>query len=490
MGREDSETMDENEAVLPALVLKTKIVCTLGPASRNIETLKKIALAGMDVARINSGHCEVEELRDYIELVGRVSVALGRRIGVMLDLQGPRLRVGPIQGSRVELESGQDFTITTTQMRGDATRASVSYEGLPDDLKPGDVVLMDDGLIRMKVKEIKPTEIVCEVLEGGVLLQGKGMNFPDSTLRLAAFTDRDRWFLEAGLEAGVDWVAQSFVRTAADVHDLTGAMEKLGRKVPIMAKIEKPEAVRNIEEIIDAADGIMVARGDLGVEMKAEDVPIVQKELINDAVRAALPVLTATQMLESMVDKPRPTRAEASDVANAILDGTDALMLSAETSIGSYPVQAVEMMSRIAAKTEQAIDYGHILEERGKWRHRGPADAIGYAACKIAADINARAIITLTRSGYTARLIARYRPQAPIIALSPSEQVVDMMSVVWGVKGLLMPEYDELQELIAVASRICVDAECVMPGDMVVLTGGFLDEESSKTNVVHVHTVR
>jgi pyruvate kinase len=294
----------------------------------------------------------------------------------------------------------------------------------------------------------------------------------------------------AGLEAGVDWVAQSFVRTSGDVRDLMGAMDDIGKKVPVMAKIEKPEAVSNIDEIMEAADGIMVARGDLGVEMEAEDVPLIQKELINKAVQAALPVVTATQMLESMIEKPRPTRAEASDVANAILDGTDAVMLSAETSIGLFPLKSVEMMTRIAAKTEQVIDYKRILEDRGRWVHRSTADAIGYAACKIASDIKARAIITMTRTGNTARLIARYRPESLILVVSPDEGVVDSTSVLWGAKGLLISKYDELRRLIEVASEACVKAGYLARGEVAVITGGFFDEESSDTNVVHVHTVR
>ncbi len=473
----------------PAGKLKTKIVCTMGPSSRNAEMLTKMAAAGMDVARINSGHCDVDEVRGYVELVRKAGEAAGKRIGVMLDLQGPRLRVGPIRGASVQLVKGQDFTISTVQSRGDASRISVAYEGLPRDLEPGDAVFIDDGLIRMKVRDVAGTEIRCEVIEGGTLLQGKGMNFPGSDLKLESFTARDRAYLEAGLATGIDWVAQSFIRTAADVRGLTAAMDEIGLRVPVMAKIEKPEALRNIDEIIDVADAIMVARGDLGVEMEAEDVPLAQKELIKRAVRAARPVLTATQMLESMVDNPRPTRAEASDVANAILDGTDALMLSAETAIGSYPVRVVEMMTRIAAKAERAIDYPHILEERGRWAHQGVADAIGYASCKIAADLKARAIVTLTRSGYTARLVARYRPEARIVAVSPDEKVVDTMSMVWGVSGLVVPEREDLRQLIKEASSACVSAGYAASGDVVVVTGGFLDEERGKTNSVHVHTV-
>jgi pyruvate kinase len=472
------------------IAIKTKLVCTLGPASGDVETLRKMAEAGMDVLRINSGHSELEQIPGFMKVASVAGEAANKRIGVMLDLQGPRLRVGPIAGGSAELEQGQEFIISSVPKQGDRTGVHVAYDGLSDDLRPGQPVLMDDGLIRMRIKEITAPDVKCEVLEGGTLLQGKGMNFPDSRLNLAAFTDRDRAYLEVGLANGIDWVAQSFVRTAADVQDLIKAMEELGKRIPLMAKIEKSEAVGNIEEILEVADGIMVARGDLGVEMEAEEVPIVQKELIDKAVHAALPVVTATQMLESMVSKPRPTRAEASDVANAILDGSDALMLSAETAIGSYPVRCVEMMARIAAKAEQVIDYGGILESRGRWSHQGVADAIGYAACKIATDLKAKAIITMTRSGYTARLISRYRPESRIIAASPNEQVVDSLSLLWGVAAVKVPQSDQLKEMIEEATDVCSRECLVMQGDLVVVTGGFFDEESSKTNIVHVHTVR
>ncbi len=469
--------------------LKTKIICTLGPSSGELEVLKRMVAAGMDVARINSGHCAPDEVAGYAEMVRQASLESERRVGVMLDLQGPRLRVGPIKGSSVVLVAGQAFTITTKPSRGDSSGVSVEYEGLPQDLRPGDTVLMDDGLIRLKVTGIEGREIRTEVEEGGTLLQGKGMNFPGAVLNLAAFTKRDRAYLEAGLQAGVDWVAQSFVRTAGDVRDLTSAMEEIGVRAPVIAKIEKPQAVDNIDEILEAASGIMVARGDLGVEMEPEEVPIVQKDLIDRAVRAARPVVTATQMLESMVEKPRPTRAEASDVANAILDGTDAVMLSAETAIGYYPVETVAMMARIAARAEGALDFGRILEERGRWTHQGTADAIGFAACKVAADVGARAIITMTRGGYTARLIARYRPGTPILAVSPDARVVGAMTLVWGIKGVVIGEEPDLRSMIREATGACVKAGWVNRGDVVVVTGGFIDEESSKTNVVHVHTV-
>ncbi|MBU4174042.1 MAG: pyruvate kinase [Actinobacteria bacterium] len=469
---------------------RTKIVCTVGPSSREAGTLKRMADAGMDLARVNTGHCDIDEMREYIQVVKKLKSEKGRRVGVMLDLQGPRLRVGSIKGSNVELHPGREFVISTKQKRGDAECVSVSYPDLPGDVKPGDAVLMDDGLIRMYVKDVAETEILCDVVEGGTLLQGKGINFPDSNLRLSAFTERDRRYLEAGLEAGIDWVAQSFVRTPDDVWELKEAIRSLGGQVPVMAKVEKREAVEKIDSILEIADGIMVARGDLGVEMNPEDVPLVQKELTAKALRATRPVLIATQMLESMVDHSRPTRAEASDVANAILDGTDAVMLSAETAIGAYPVESVEMISRVAARAEEAIDYGRLLEDRGRWAHRSVADAIGFSACKIAADLRADVIIPVTRSGYTAMVVARNRPRARIVAVSPNREVVKRMSLVWDVSVLVMPATgDNLWQTARHVARVCAQNGFVASGDLVVITGGFLEEEAGTTNVVHVHTV-
>ena len=469
---------------------KTKIVCTMGPASQDPETLKRMALAGMDVVRINTGHLDIEEMYQYIDMIVGVSESLGKRIGIMLDLQGPRLRVGSIQGSSVKLEAGGEFIITTEQKRGDQSRASVSYAALPSILRPGDPVLIDDGLIRLKVKSIEGNEVLCEVVEGGTLLQGKGMNFPGVALGLPSFTDKDCKFLEAGLKhGGIDWVALSFVSDGNDVLSLRKVIEELGHRASIMAKIEKPEAVHNIDSILKAADGIMVARGDLGVEMPTEDVPLIQKKLIRKALHAAKPVVTATQMLESMISNPRPTRAEASDVANSILDGTDAAMLSAETAIGAYPVQTVEMMARISNRAEQSLDYGRLLIESAKWSHPNAADAIGFAACEIASNMKAKAIVTITRSGYTARLIARYRPHQPIIAVSSDPETIDKILLVWGVRTLVAEVNEDLKTTIESVIGACKKAGFVKPGDLLVMTGGFLADQVGTTNLIKVKTV-
>jgi len=469
--------------------IKTKIVCTLGPASRDPETLRQMVEAGMDVARINSSHCEPDGVRDYIKLLRDLEAKTGKHVGIMLDLQGPRLRVGQIEGSQVELTSGQSLTLSTEQEMGTDSRISVSHRALTSDLAAGDTVLIDDGLIRLQVNGTKGTEITCTVIEGGVLRQGKGMNFPGVPIRLPSFTDRDRSFLEVGLEVGVDWISQSFVRDGYDVRALRETIAETGHNTPIMAKIEKSEAVANIDDVLEMADGIMVARGDLGVEMLAEEVPLVQKQIILKALLAAKPVVTATQMLESMVVNPRPTRAEASDVANAILDGTDAVMLSAETAAGAHPVRAVEMMARIAAMTEGAIDYSDYLEEGGRWAHCSAPDALGFAACKIASDLGASAIIGITRFGYTAHLLARYRPASRIIAISPVEKVMHRLSPLWGVRGIVMPLVEDLTENILIVVDACKKEGYVSSGDLVVVVGGFLEEKIGTTNMINLHTV-
>lgn len=469
--------------------LKTKIVCTIGPASSSEGTLRQMAENGMDVVRINSGHCEIEEIKPIVEMAEVVAKEVGVEIGVMLDLQGPRVRVGEIEGSTVELEAGQPLTFTTKDEKGNAGLAPVSYKGLHEDLEPGASVMIDDGLIRLNVESVEGKEIRCRVVEGGLLRAGKGMNFPGSNLALPAVTERDLRYMREGVMAGVDWISQSFVKDGEDVSSLKAEISATGHEVPVMAKIERKEAVDGIDSIIEAADGIMVARGDLGVEIEPENVPLIQKRLIARSIRSALPVVTATQMLESMISNPKPTRAEASDVANAILDGTDAVMLSAETAIGRYPTRAVEMMERIALKAEETLDFNRLLEERGRWDHQKSADAMGYAACKVAADLDASAIIAITRTGYTAKLISRYRPEGRIVAVSPDPGVIKEMTVVWGVQGIVAPMTKDLKQTINYAEKACLENGLVEKDDLVVMTGGFLEEESGSTNIVHVHTV-
>lgn len=475
------------EETSPGARKRTKIVCTIGPSSLEEETLARMAEAGMDVVRINSAYSSPQQIESIVEKIERVGVAARRRIGAMLDLQGPRLRVGPIKGSEVEVCTGQKLSVFAGEKIGDERSFSLPYENLPAELEPGDAILIGDGQIKLEVISTRGEEVLTRVVEGGTLRQGRGVNIPGRLRGLPAFTDRDEEHLAVGLEAGVHWVSQSFVRGAADVERLKEKIAEADEFVPVVAKIEKGEAVERIDEILEVADGVMVARGDLGVEIPPEDVPLVQKKLIAKCVRRGKPVITATQMLESMVDSPVPTRAETSDVANAVLDGTDALMLSAETAIGKHPVEAVEMMRRVAIRAEGTIDYGKLLEEGGKRAYRSVADSIAYAACKIASDLDIPTIISVSRSGYTARMIASYRPKANLLVVSPSEEVVNRALLFWDTLGLVIPliqrDFDEtIKDIIGA----CLEKGLLKGSQLVVITGGFLGEEVGTTNLVHV----
>ncbi len=468
---------------------RTKIICTLGPACEDEERIAQLASAGMDIVRINTSHVSIEKLENYISSVKRAEEICGKSIPVLLDLQGPRIRVSYVDGGEKELKRGTLITVASGPHNQDPHAIKVSEPLVIDTLSSGDIILANDGLIRLRVKDRSGEGLRCLVEEGGILKQGKGINIPGARLELPPFTERDAFYLERGIKLGVDWVAQSFVRSSKDVEALKKEIMKLGATVPVMAKIENREGYEKIDEIMDAADGIMVARGDLGVEIETEDVPVVQKNIIKKALLKAVPVVTATQMLESMVTNPRPTRAEASDVANAILDGSDALMLSAETAVGKHPVAAVEVMDRIIRKTEDSIDYASLLEVGGKIPYLSVADAIGYSACKLAWELKAEAIITITRSGYTARLISRYRPWSRVIAVSPDEAVIKSASMLWGVKGITSPFGENLKEALSNALEECRNAGLVKSGDIVVMTGGFLEERVGTTNTVSVRTV-
>lgn len=451
--------------------------------------IAQLAGAGMDVVRVNTSHASVEDLERYVSSVKRAERICGKSIPVLLDLQGPRIRVSYLSGGEKELKQGTRVTVVSDLNVRNPDVIQVNEPLLADALSPGDIILANDGLIRLRVTDKSREGLDCLVEEGGILKQGKGINLPTARLKLPAFTERDAFYLERGINLGVDWVAQSFVRSAEDVKHLKKEILKLGASVPVMAKIESREAYENIDEIMDVADGVMVARGDLGVEIETEDVPIAQKSIIKKALLKAVPVVTATQMLESMITNPRPTRAEASDVANAIFDGSDALMLSAETAIGNDPLAAVRVMDRIIRKTEDSIDYAGVLEAGGKIPRLSVADAIGYSACKIAWELKAKAIITITRSGYTAKLISRYRPWSRIIAVSPDEAVIRRTRVLWGVEGITSLFGENLKEALSRALIECRDANLLNSGDIVVMTGGFLEERVGTTNTVSVRTV-
>ncbi len=405
---------------------RTKIVATLGPASESEARIRQMIEAGVNVTRLNFSHGTHEEHAARIAMIRSVSAELGKSVAILQDLQGPKIRTGQLLNDQpAMLQAGAPFVISTDPVEGDARRVSTTYRALPGDVQPGDRILLSDGLIELSVTAVRGNDVVTQVVHGGALRENQGINLPGSAVSAAAITDKDRADLEFGLEQGVDYVAMSFVRRADDVRQLKDLITAAGKNTPVVAKIEKPQALNEIEAILDATDVIMVARGDLGVEMAPEQVPIVQKDLIAAAARNHVTVITATQMLESMINNPRPTRAEASDVANAIFDGTDAVMLSGETAAGQYPVEAVTMMARIATATEGSPRYAEQLEAAHRTRQRSQdatsSHAIARAARTIVATVDVAAVVAFTLSGYTARLVSQDRPPVPTFALTPSE---------------------------------------------------------------------
>ncbi len=489
-------------------MLCTKIVCTIGPASRDPEMLRELMLAGMDVARLNFSHGDQSYHGENMERIRTVAAEAcpeqGRRVGkpvaILADLQGPKLRVGEMEGEGVPLVSGQEITLTTRPIVGHAgeacpeqgRRVPVQYAKLPREVETGDRILIDDGLLELEVLSTAETDITCRVITGGLLKSNKGMNLPRASHAIPAITDKDRGDLRFVLEQQVDWVALSFVRHAAEVQELKEMIRELsafGRPVPVVAKIEKPEAVDDIDEIIKAADAIMVARGDLGIETSPESVPIVQKMIIAKCNAVGKPVITATQMLDSMIRNPRPTRAEASDVANAILDGTDAIMLSGETAVGKYPLEAVQTMVRIAREAERSSLKG-VARPRSEL---GPvtsiADAVSHATCETACDLGAAAIITPTVSGHTAQVISKYRPRCPIIAVTPSPEVQRQLALYWGVCALLSRRTESTDETISGAVRAAQEHGLVKQGDVVVITAGAAGSGPGTTDIMKVHVV-
>lgn len=466
---------------------RTKIVCTIGPASRSPETLERLIRAGMDVARLNFSHGTQAEHLEVITTVRRIATALGRSVAILQDLAGLKIRIGEIASGSVTLQAGAPFTLTTRQVLGSAQEVSVPYLHLTKDVRPGDTLLLSDGDVELEVLGTTDEDVRCQVITGGTLASRKGVHLPAGSITAAAFTDKDRDDLAFGLRHEVDYVGLSFIRTAADVADARGMVQHHGRTVPLIAKIETQPSLTNIDEILDAVDGIMVARGDLGVAIPLSTVPRLQKMLIGKANRAGKPVITATQMLRSMQDSPRPTRAEVTDVANAVLDGTDAVMLSEETAIGRFPVDAVSMMSAIAADAESSFPFG-------AWIHRfeagGPlAEAVARAACTLAADIDAAAILSYTRSGGTARRIAQYRPRPPIIAPTPQAETYRQLALVWGVTPVLNESQPTTDVPIDGALGAALAAAGVRRGDTVVITAGIPVRGPGTTNSIRVETL-
>jgi len=478
---------------------RTKIVCTLGPASQSEETLREIIRAGMDVARINFSHGDHQTHARNIALVRRLAQEEGRVLAVLCDLQGPKLRVGKI-ASQVTLHEGQDFNLTTRPVPGDDREVNFPHPEVIGDVRPGNRVLLDDGLLELEVLETTPTNIRCQVVTGGPLKSHKGVSLLGVSLNLPSLTEKDREDAAFAIQQGVDYLALSFVRRAEDVSQLRNLLEQNQASIPIIAKIEKQEAVEAFEEIIEISDGAMVARGDLGVEAPAEEVPIYQKRIIRLANEVGKPVITATQMLSSMMENPRPTRAEASDVANAILDGTDAIMLSGETAVGKYPVKAVRMMAKIALTTERILPFDPSTTLRTvpyqEWVHAAvlepsftPTDAISQATCEIALELSAKAIISSTMSGHTARMVAKHRPATPVVAVTPSLETQRRLALVWGVYPLLVSEFAHTDQMIETAVQAALDEGMVEKGDTVVITAGVPLGGAGRTNMLKVHVV-
>ena len=453
---------------------KTKVVCTMGPNTNDKEVMRKLIQNGMDVARFNFSHGDHEEQKFRMDLLKELREEEHAHTAILLDTKGPEIRTGLLKdGKKVTLQEGNTFVLTMEDIVGDDTKVSLSYKGLAEDVQQGTVILIDDGLIGLKVKEIVDQDIVCEIVNGGELGERKGVNVPNVPVRLPAITEKDKEDIKFGVEQDIDFIAASFVRNAECVLEIRAFLKELDAPyIPIIAKIENAEGIRNIDEIIRAADGIMVARGDMGVEIPAEEVPYLQKMLIQKCNNNFKTVITATQMLDSMIRNPRPTRAEVTDVANAVYDGTDAVMLSGETAQGKYPVEALQMMVHIIENTEQHLDYDMILDKAGDHLKRGISSAIGYSSVLAAANLKAKAIITPTVSGATARVMSNLKPIQPIIGVTPSERALRRMSIYWGVQALKSMECHTTDDICSEAIEISKVKRCVETGDVVVLTAG------------------
>jgi pyruvate kinase len=468
---------------------RTKIVATLGPATSSEENIASLVRSGVDVTRFNFSHGDQHMHLKNANVVRETARELGRNVAILQDIQGPKIRTGEVEGG-TELVAGNRVTIAAGDFLGDASRLSTSYDALAEDVRPGHRLLIDDGLIGLRVESIDGRDVVCEVLEGGPVSSHKGLNFPDSNLSIKGLTFKDVEDLRFGMEQiQPDWVAVSFVRTGDEVREVKERIKEFGGNAPVISKIEKHEAIENIEDIINASDGIMVARGDLAVELSAERVPIEQKRMVARCRRLGKPIIVATQMLDSMIRNPRPTRAEVSDVANAIFDRTDAVMLSGETAVGRYPIQSVEEMERICRAAEGAINYGRDIPSSASWGRGDRYDAVTHAACELAEDLETEAIITSTQTGLSCIRVARFRPPNKILAISPIEHTVRMLALVWGVTSILGEQAGSLDDRFAGAIEAAREAGHLQDGDEVILTGGRAGSLPGSTNVVEVVTV-
>jgi len=469
---------------------KTKIVCTIGPASESVDRLVALMNAGMNVARLNFSHGDHKEHGARIANIREAARRTGKTVGILLDTKGPEIRTGDMATEKVVLKAGQQLIISMKEIKGTAEKISVTYPGLAKDVHPGSKILLDDGLIELEVLSRTDDEIVTKVLNSGELKSKKGVNVPGVSVNLPGITEKDAKDILFGIEQGIDFIAASFVRRASDVLEIRELLEKNhAGHIMIIPKIENREGVENIDEILSVSDGLMVARGDLGVEIPAEEVPLVQKMLIKKCNALGKPVITATQMLDSMQRNPRPTRAEASDVANAIFDGTDAIMLSGETAAGEYPVEAVKTMDRIAYRTEQALNYRELYETRSRDSETTITDAIGQAVTNTALKLKVSTIITATVSGHTAKVVSKYRPKALILAVTSTEEALRKLTLFWGVYPVLGKTAASTDEMLESAVDQALKSGCVHHGDLVVITAGVPVGEVGTTNLLKVHVV-
>ena len=463
---------------------KTKIVATLGPATSSQEMISQLMSSGVDVFRLNYSHGDSDSKQQIVQLIRSISEKTGRHVGILADLQGPKIRVGIMAGDSMTLTKGDNVTITTDNVLGENGIIPTTYPALPSDVKVGSKILLDDGLMELKVVSVTQNNVKCHVISGGELKNKKGINLPGTIVSEPSLTRKDLADLDSALEAGVDYVALSFVRQAEDVDDLKRIIYSKGLNTPVIAKIEKPEALRNFKKILVSADAIMVARGDLGVEVLAEKVPFYQKKIISACNKAGKPVITATQMLDSMVRNPRPTRAETSDVANAIIDGTDAIMLSGETAMGDFPVESVKMMDRIARDVEK--NHSWIKKDDQPIPSASISLAVAESACHAASSLSAEAIAVFTQTGGTAALISRFRPNIPIRAFTTSRKVQNKLSLIWGVSSTVIPIIVELDEAIKTVEDILLSSG-YRKGDIIVLIMGMPIDSHGSTNLLKVH---
>lgn len=453
---------------------KTKIVCTMGPNSNDLDVMRKLVQEGMDIARFNFSHGDHEEQKARMDALKKIRQEEGKHIAILLDTKGPEIRTGLLKdGQKVQLVEGETFVLTTEEIEGDSKRVSITYEGLVEDAQIGGKILIDDGLIELKVEDIKGKDIICKIINGGELGQRKGVNVPNVPIRLPAITEKDKEDIRFGAQQDIDFIAASFVRNADCIREIKALLRECGAPyTPVIAKIENAEGIENLDEILEVADGIMVARGDLGVEIPAEQVPYIQKMMIRKCKEMYKPVITATQMLDSMMRNPRPTRAEVTDVANAIYDGTDAVMLSGETAQGKYPLEALRMMVQICENTESHLDHEEILSKMEKQRMKNTSSALGYATVSAAMNLDAKCILVPTGSGATARVISKFQPEMDVLAVSPNARALRRMQIYWGVRPYESMQFETTEAICGNAIAVAKEKNYVETGDVTVLTAG------------------